>query len=188
MELIRISDSKLKVMLNAQDMAHYAITCEAINYENTETRRAIWEILDEAKQRTGFDAASDRIFIQVYPSREGGCELYITKLGGVCAASLSSPARECYGLYRFAHLADLLRVCHILRCSDYYGTSAAYTVGEEYYLCLRELAPGADGLHRHLFIEEFGERLRGEVSLAYIEEHGIPLVREDAVGKLADLC
>ena len=75
MELIRISDSKLKIMLNAEDMVHYAINSDLLNYENTETRRAVWQILDEAKQQTGFDAASDRVLIQVYPSRAGGCEM-----------------------------------------------------------------------------------------------------------------
>ena len=68
MELIRISDSKMKIMLSAEDMARYEITAERLNYENTETRRVVWQILDEAKQKTGFDAASDRVLIQVYPS------------------------------------------------------------------------------------------------------------------------
>ena len=52
-----------------------------LDYENTETRRAFWSILDEAKHRTGFDAASEKVFVQVYPSKSGGCEMYVTKLG-----------------------------------------------------------------------------------------------------------
>ena len=41
MELIKISDTKLKIMLSAEDMARYAIASESLNYENTETRRAV---------------------------------------------------------------------------------------------------------------------------------------------------
>ena len=81
MELIMISDSKLKIMLTLDDMKTYSLDCATLDYDNTETRRAFWSILDEAKHRTGFDAASEKVFVQVYPSRTGGCEMYVTKLG-----------------------------------------------------------------------------------------------------------
>ena len=81
MELIVISNSKLKIMLTSEDMREYSLDCNTLDYENTETRRAFWSILDEAKQRTGFDAASEKVFVQVYPSKKGGCEMYVTKLG-----------------------------------------------------------------------------------------------------------
>ncbi len=81
MELIVISESKLKIMLTSEDLLEYSLDCNSLNYENTETRRAFWSILDEAKHRTGFDAASEKVFVQVYPSKKGGCEMYVTKLG-----------------------------------------------------------------------------------------------------------
>lgn len=83
MELILISDSKLKIMLTRDDLRLYSIDCDTLDYENTETRRAFWSILDEAKHRTGFDAASEKVFVQVYPSKAGGCEMYVTKLGAL---------------------------------------------------------------------------------------------------------
>jgi Negative regulator of genetic competence, sporulation and motility len=82
LDLILISESKLKVTLSAADMKSLSLSCEEIDYDNTETRRAFWNILDEAKHKTGFDAAANRVFIQVYPSKGGGCELYVTKLTG----------------------------------------------------------------------------------------------------------
>lgn len=82
MDLILISESKLKVTLSAADMKLLSLSCDDIDYDNTETRRAFWNILDEAKHKTGFDAATHRVFIQVYASKGGGCELYVTKLTG----------------------------------------------------------------------------------------------------------
>lgn len=38
MELILISDSKLKIMLTRDDMQQYALDCDTIDYDNTETR------------------------------------------------------------------------------------------------------------------------------------------------------
>ena len=81
MELIRINENKLKIMLSEGDMKQYALDCASLDYDNTETRRAFWSILDEAKHQTGFDAASQRVFVQLYPSKEGGCEMFVTKLG-----------------------------------------------------------------------------------------------------------
>jgi negative regulator of genetic competence, sporulation and motility len=85
MELIRIGDSKLKITLTSDDMTQYDLDCDTMDYDNSETRKAFWDILDHAKQITGFDAAGDRVFVQLYPSKKGGCEMYVTKLGLICA-------------------------------------------------------------------------------------------------------
>ena len=61
-------------------MEQYQISCEDIDYDNTSTRRVFWELFDHAKRQTGFDAASAKIYIQVYPDKSGGCLMYITKL------------------------------------------------------------------------------------------------------------
>ena len=135
MELLLISDSRLKVTLSQEDMEKYSLSAEMMDYDNTETRRAFWSILDEAKHRTGFDAAADRVFVQVYPSRCGGCEMFVTKLGEMSAqkkkgstaersltlssgtalqASGGRRLTECNGAYRFADLAALLAACRSL--------------------------------------------------------------------------
>ena len=75
MELIRISDSKLKIILNETDMRRYALSSDTLSYENGDTRRAVREVLAEAEEETGFHATADRLLIQAYPSRDGGCEL-----------------------------------------------------------------------------------------------------------------
>ncbi len=83
MELHLIGVNKLKVTLTPDDMSEYALTCDTIDYDNTTTRRAFWDILDKARSRTGFDAASDRVFIQVYPNKSGGCDMYVTKISSL---------------------------------------------------------------------------------------------------------
>lgn len=80
MELIRISESKLKVMLTSEDMRQYELNAADLDCEDSETRQAFRCILEKAKNQTGFDTHNYRIFIQAYPCRGGGCELYVTKL------------------------------------------------------------------------------------------------------------
>lgn len=84
MELIRIGEGKLKVMLTEEDMALYALDDTASDCSGTETRRAVFAILDAAKAQIGFDAARDRVCIQMFRGRAGGCELFVscTEKGG----------------------------------------------------------------------------------------------------------
>ena len=81
MEWIRISKNKLKIMLSAEDARHYELDCEAADLGELVTRTAFHEILSDVKMQTDFDASEDKIYIQMYPSKGGGCELFVTKMG-----------------------------------------------------------------------------------------------------------
>lgn len=78
MELIPINESKIKIMLNESDMKAYKIGDEA-DCANRETRIAIRHILDRAKEQIGFNTEGVEIFVQLYTSKNGGCELFVTK-------------------------------------------------------------------------------------------------------------
>ncbi len=78
MEIIPINDSKLKIMLDERDMKEYNIGEEA-DCASNETRHAIRNILDRAKAQIGFDTEGSEIFVQLYTSKTGGCELFVTK-------------------------------------------------------------------------------------------------------------
>lgn len=78
MELILINDSKLKIMLNEEDMKEYSIGNDADCVEPS-TRRAIRSLLEKAKEQIGFNTEGDEIFVQLYTSKRGGCELFVTK-------------------------------------------------------------------------------------------------------------
>jgi negative regulator of genetic competence, sporulation and motility len=81
MEWIRISQNKLKIMLTAEDARHYELNCEQADYTDILTRTAFREILTDVKREAEFDASEDKVYIQMYPSKEGGCELFVTKIG-----------------------------------------------------------------------------------------------------------
>lgn len=77
MDYLRIGDNKLKITLTEEELLFYGMDLSALSYSSTETRRAFWAILDDAKHATGFDAAASKVSVQVYASRTGGCEMYI---------------------------------------------------------------------------------------------------------------
>ncbi len=177
MELIRISDKKLKVMLSAEDMAHYELNCETIDTADSPSRRGFWSILDEAKRQTGFDLAGERVFVQLYPERRGGCEMFVTKLGirapvhtvpdtDVQARySVNSPLRMTRErVYRFDALCDLLAACRRMQDMEGIGGGLAYVseTKDAFYLLVERELP---------FLTEYNAVPGGRQDLYYIEEH-----------------
>lgn len=78
MELILISNTKLKIMLNESDMKKYHIGNES-DCAQTTTRKAIRSLLERARDQIGFNTDGEEIFVQLYTSKHGGCELFVTK-------------------------------------------------------------------------------------------------------------
>lgn len=189
MELILIDDTKLKIILNNSDMQHYRLDCSCANYNNTETRRAFWDILDEAKHKTGFDAASDKVFIQLYPSKEGGCEMYVTKMEPLCSSkrrpSQAKNSNCDTMIFSFKTLRDMISVCRLIRSYTYHLESKAWV--DEDKICYLFLTP-EDGINiSHLIgvINEFGCNLPVENIISYIKEHGKIICETCAIEKLS---
>ena len=192
MELILISDSKLKIMLSPDDMNFYDIDCGSVDYGSTETRRAFWSILDTAKKKAGFDAASDRVYIQMYPSRDGGCEMYVTKLGQKAQKS-SCPSAEKKGAqilqlaYVFPSIRALLSVCNTLTKRTVRCESSAYAgeAGE----CMLFLSCEQSAKKRNClgFIEEYGAQTDHGISLTFAAEHYRCICPYEAVETLSSL-
>ena len=143
MELILISKSKLKIMLNESDMKEYSIGKDT-DCVDPSARKAIRSILERAKEQVGFNTEGDEIFVQLYTSKKGGCELFITKTmdsdsGELDEKAISSakkllcsinnalpastlgdtskspmPTRKSSLTFSFDTLANLLKVCKIL--------------------------------------------------------------------------
>lgn len=170
MELIQISDNALKVSLTREDMEYYDIEFEMLDYENTETRRAIWNILDEAKRSLGFEAARDSLYIQAYRSKCGGCELFVRR------DVPKFKIEDRHLLFEFDSMELLLIGCLRLNNCGYDGRSTAYAGDNgKFYLELSK---------ESWFLDEIARRTK--YGAGYLNEH-TTLICEDAVGTLAEL-
>jgi negative regulator of genetic competence, sporulation and motility len=209
MELIRISDRKLKIMLTPTDMCHFELDAERFGEDSAEMHRAFRLLLDEVRKLTDFDADDHRISVQYFPSREGGCEMFISNLQGddrefpTCAKSLTTlqkaplqlqPAkrngsfrREC--AYRFESLPNLLLACQRLLKIGYICESSAYRDEQNaYFLILTVTSSSPFSLPDELdFLVEYGTLQNPSTLLLYIREHATLIRSSDAISVLGEL-
>ena len=192
MEMIRISDSKIKVILLPGDMDRYV--AENDDDGSPAERGTLRAILRDLREKTGFDVTGERVLVQMFPARDGGCELFVTRLGKLAGQKIEPrlpappdlPLRS--AVFVFDRLPPLLRVCRHLSHIGYPHLSAVYAGDDDlWYLVLQERIPGARPSPLS-FAEEFGTRRRAAVTLAYIKEHGTCISPSNAITLLSPLC
>ncbi len=83
MELYSTNENEIRIHLSEKDLAQLEITVEEMDYENSKTRHVLWELFDRAKEETGFDAVSEKLYIQVFPKSDGGCDVIVSKMGEI---------------------------------------------------------------------------------------------------------
>lgn len=194
MEVLKITDAKLKIMLNADDMKKYRLTHSSVDYNDPKTRKSFFEILNHVKQAHGFNVERDKVLIQFYPSKDGGSELFVTKLGAIPASSeraLSKSAGVAMldprsSLYVFDELEDLIRTAKLLKIRNIHKSSDVYLGdGGEYYLELCERITERNG-RIFALIGEFGRRLPPS-HFTYVCEHAKKLTRSDGIESFSQL-
>ena len=192
MGLLLITENKLKILLSKDDLSSYGITFDGIDYDNTATRRVFWSLLDEAKKRTGFDAAVSKIFIQVYPLAGGGCEMYVSRLRGererergvtLRVGGISTDGSERF-VTVFPDLDTMIRACHGVCGMLKEKKSSAYIERAEQKRCFLITECSAVGAE---MLCGYGSTVDSERYLRYINEHCKVICAENAVPKLAEL-
>ncbi len=195
MELIVISNTRMKIMLSPLDMSNYDIDARTLDTDVPRTRRILYGILDDANKSAGLESSGERAFVQVFPSRDGGCEMYVTRFseladvecteGEYCLNMNSTkniPKRRQVFCFRCMH--DLLCACRALNLRGYSERSDSYYSEENgcIYLIL------GDGDVDTSVVLEYAEPVFLGGAKMYISEHATPICENEAVETLAYLC
>ncbi len=203
MELIRINDRKLKIMLTPSDMSHFEMNAERLGEDTEQMRRSFRMLMKEVRRKIAFELDDRRVSVQYFPSREGGCEMFIScslqeeqkrSLPAVVERLLPQKAEEKPEkyrreiVYRMPELEDLLRVCQRLKSTGFAGESRAFR--EErggWLLYLRFQTKSPFSLPEPMaFLAEYGTPCNLAQAKAYIPEHTKPISAR-AVEELAAL-
>lgn len=199
MEYIKISDSKLKIICESTDLDAYGVCADSLEYGDAQTRCFIEEILEIAKYKLGFETKRHRILVQVYPSIDGGCEIFVSRLEAVEKdseeeESISKKAtdlidgKRCEKLYFFNSLDRLIETCKRLCAKDFENDSSAFYLAEEGYFLRIELDEDqALLLGPYSFIAEYGDEESLERRLPFLKEYGkciCPHRAAETIGKI----
>lgn len=102
-----LSRTTVKIILSEEDMREYSLCTEGIALHTLDSKEKLTRLLSEMNLFKGYKA--ERLFLEVFPRREGGCVLYVSALGepseadentAVCILdNLASVIGLCRGLY-----------------------------------------------------------------------------------------
>lgn len=195
MEFLLIGDSKIKIVLSREEAERYGLDKSSTDVADPAARRALWKILECAKERAGFDPAGDKVLIQLYPLKDGRCELFVTKLGILSESSarlvaksdrvsMLSKKRLFYSFEDIDYLISAARVIKALS-GDLIPKADVYTDGVRFYLAIDEYGKGGESLEFPSILE-FGCCLTADFS-AYICEHTERLTAGDGIAIFSSL-
>ena len=104
-----LSENKVKLMLEAEDLSYYGLTFEEIDYERPATQRAFRDMMSRVRRDVGFSSEGCRLLVEARPAEGGGCILVVPKqpLQREGRSSVRK-AGEGKSVFRFELVDDLL--------------------------------------------------------------------------------
>ena len=196
MDVLKISNTKVKIMLSEDDIKKYALDIAEVDYNDTKTRGKVWKILDFIKKNHGFNFDGSKLLIQFYPSRDGGAELFVTKLSSLSKGNerFMSKSENVTMLdskrtmYNFVNFTDLIQASKIINGAKSIKESELfYSDSEGYYLEITERGATRLGqICEFAILLEFATRTPDE-RIPYITEHCKKLTDGEAVEQLSRL-
>ena len=189
MKFVLVDSDKLKVSLTQKDLEEMGISYESIDYSDENTRKALVSLLEKGRAQTGFNPRRAKLYIEVFPSQDGGCVIYYTRLQGgeVFAAGRFVPGPSPV-VFAFDSSEALIQACSGAkrRCIHRILRSRLYLLEKQYRLVIWSL-DYSDNVSV-LFLSEYGRPVgEGAVLAAFTEEHGKLLICENAIETLAEL-
>ncbi len=194
MEYILIDSDKLKIILEQKDLDMFCITAEALDYSSPPAKKVFEELLGLAKSELGFDTAGKKLLLELYPSRDGGCELFLTKLpdgSEGCFEDTEDDMPKKKNLlcaYSFERLDDLLSLAKQLNNRDIVKKSSAWRDLEGRWYILLECSFELPLPEHELFslscisfLSEYGTNEAYRQLHPYLSEYATPVCKKNAV-------
>ena len=195
MEFLLIGDSKIKIVLSREEAEQHGLDKGTPDVSGPSARRSFWRILEQAKSEVGFDPAGDKVLIQLYPIKSGGCEIFVTKLGILSESSARLVSKsdriamlsKKSSLYVFDSPEDLISATKAIksRAGGFVPIADVFCDEEKYYLSIEEYGKGGEPVEFPCILE-FSSVLTADLSI-YICEHTDRLTDGDAIERFSSL-
>ena len=196
MDVLRINESKIKIMLTEAEVKTFGLDSVGDDYNNAQIKKQVWGILDTVKREYGFDHTRGKLLIQFYPSKDGGAELFVTVLGIMPKSKEEYIARSDNvtvldsrkRIYFFENFADLLQAAKAVSGTKSIRHSELFWNKDEgYYLEIEERGSSRLGhICEFAILSEFADTVPKD-RYPYITERADKLTDGNAVAILARL-
>ena len=180
-----LSAHTVKITLTGQDMSDYCLKSEDIRARNSASKRSLTRFLERFRTESSLfpDRSADRLFLEAFPSADGGCVMYVSTLGTEPLPDCGDVSPASTLMCVSESLTDISRLAaaaggHIT-CSALYRISGGW--------CLVMKADSAEVPYLSRLIGEFGEYSDDSIDICCAEEHGALICRENAAETLAGL-
>lgn len=188
MRIEKLEGNKIRVTLRQEDLDDYHINVKMLRPDSPLLHTFLFKIMERVKRETGFNPYTGQIVVEASPSGDG-IELMVTKISehkpktipakkGVRVKAVrkrTTPNR----VYSFLTFSDVCSVLVGMQPAVLDGCRL-YQLAEEFYLVRTGKIPAYD------IITEFGTLIgQGEVTEAFLTEHGKLVARGEGLQKMA---
>lgn len=164
MQIKKINNNKLKVILNSNDLNKKNIDIDSFLSNSIESQDLFFEILDLAEEEYDFNIDNNKAVIETISLDNNIFVLTITKL---INSFENSSEKDC-NIYRFENINDILNVYSLISKDNTY----VYEINNYYYL----FANNIDNNTKKI-LSEFSLPIKNNKNLEYIlAEHGKKLI------------
>lgn len=185
MEFFVAGSNKLKITLTREECIEQGIDTTLSDFSTNEMKISIRRILNIAGQECGFFSEGERVFAQLYPMPDGGCEIFVTKLKGIPDKARTAvrdiegfgSIEQCRGVYSFEDSSSLVAAARAIYqegvdCDLYASDDGRYYISiEENY---------DRGISEFEVLIEYGERVKC-LPVYVISERGTLLCKKKAL-------
>lgn len=196
MKIERITENKIKVLINDTEAKEWNITLKKISENSPEAQQMFRHAISMAKQSIDFSIDGAKLFVETIPSCDSGIGMLITKVcsdrelanamdncsykGKIRRSELKQAAKLRKYIYRFGDFDSVCAAAGELN-GRYVGLSVLYQLDEEFYLYL--IPKEAVSLcEADIILSEFAERVpHGQYVHGRLNEYGTLMIDKNAI-------
>lgn len=200
MKFEKISDNMIKVTVSLNDLAERNIDLQSLSYNSTVAQELLWEMMEQAENKFGFDFSNSHIVFEPLADIRKGFIITMTKLDEDTdfeylhkflksklqlndlkirkkTRKILYPARIIYSFNSFEDILDLAKIID----TQFTGESYLYKLNKTYYLLLKSLKP-FNYRKVEILMNEYGSKIYNSSFFeGYLNEYGELMIEKDAL-------
>ncbi len=136
MNIDMLAANTVKITMDSEEMSAYNISCDDISKNTRESKLALSRFISEIKEENKLVLPFDRMLIEAFPRKNGGCVLYLSCL----KRAVKNGEKQFF--FRSESLSDIARLCRAL--SGFEGVRASLYLNACNEECAYRLAVACD--------------------------------------------